>query len=203
MVVAPRQVVAASSEPVSRSTTLATFLTLLCARPAAEVVDLGSVVGANITFLGDRIGCKIHVEDLYADLDRHARQDGLDRVAAFLESRFSHLDESIDAILCWDVFDYLDQAAAHVLARESIRMLRPSGMLLAFFGRGGSSDLHYTRYCIMDETHLRHKFYAAACPRRLALQNRDILNLFGELAVLESILLKSGVREILFQKPTN
>ena len=194
---------AVSPEPVSRSTTLATFLTLLCARPAAEVVDLGSVVGANITFLGDRIGCKIHVEDFYADLDRHARQDGLDQVADFLKSRFSHLDESIDAILCWDVFDYLDRAAAHVLAGESVRMLRPGGILLAFFGGGGSSDLHYTRYCIVDETHLRHKFHAAACHRRLVLQNREIFNLFGKLAVLDSILLKSGVRELLFQKPTN
>jgi predicted SAM-dependent methyltransferase len=203
MVVAPRQVAAASPESVSRSTTLATFLTLLCARPAAEVVDLGSVVGGNITFLGDRIGCKIHVEDLYADLDRHARQDGLDQVAAFLKSRFSHLDESIDAILCWDMFDYLDQAAAHVLAGESMRMLRPGGILLAFFGGGGSSDLCYTRYCIVDETHLRHKLHSAACSRRLVLQNRDILNLFGKLAVLDSILLKSGVRELLFQKPTN
>src|SRR5262245_38843787 len=107
MVVAPPQVTAASPEPVSRSTTLATFLQSLCARPVAEVVDLGPVVGANITFLGDRIGCKIHVEDLYADLDRHARQDGLDQVAAFLRSRFSPLDASIDAVLCWAVFDYL------------------------------------------------------------------------------------------------
>ena len=195
--------VVASPEPVSRSTTLATLLTLLCARPVAEVVDLGPVVGANITFLGDRIGCKIHVEDLYADLDRHARQDGLDQVAAFLGSRFSHLDASIDAVLCWDVFDYLDQASARVLARESMRMLRPGGVLLAFFGGGGSTDLRYTRYCIVDETHLRHKFYAAACHRRLVLQNRDIVNLFGELAVLDSILLKSGVREILFQKPAS
>lgn len=203
MVVTPRQVAAASPESVSRSTTLATFLTLLCARPAAEVVDLGSVVGGNITFLGDRIGCKIHVEDLYADLDRHARQDKLDQVAAFLTSRFSHLNESIDAILCWDVFDYLDQAAAYVLAEESMRMLRPGGILLAFFGGGGSSDLRYTRYCIVDESHLRHTLHAAACARRLVLQNRDILNLFGKLAVLDSILLKSGVRELLFQKPTN
>ena len=82
-------------------------------------------------------------------------------------------------------------------------MLRPGGILLAFFGGGGSSDLCYTRYCIVDETHLRHKLHSAACSRRFVLQNRDILNLFGKLAVLDSILLKSGVRELLFQKPTN
>jgi len=201
MVVAPRQVTAASAEPLSRSTTLARFLTLLCARPAAEVVDLGPVVGTNITFLGDRIGCKIHVADLYADLDRHAGQDALDQVAAFLGSRFPQRDESIDAILCWDVFDYLDAAAAGVLAGESMRMLKPEGVLLAFFGGDGPSDLRYTRYCIVDDAHIRPTFYPAACPRRRVLQNRDIANLFPGLTVLESILLKSGVREVLFQKP--
>ena len=66
------------------SKTLGQFLSFLFARPAAELVDLGPVVGANIAFLGERIGCKIHVEDLYADLDRHARQDALDRLPAFL-----------------------------------------------------------------------------------------------------------------------
>ncbi|HKB37659.1 MAG TPA: class I SAM-dependent methyltransferase [Gemmataceae bacterium] len=201
MAVAPRQVTAASADPVSKSTTLARFLTLLCARPAAEVVDLGPVVGTNITFLGDRVGCKIHVADLYADLDRHARQDTLDQIAVFLGSRFPQRDESIDAILCWDVFDYLDPAAAGVLAGESMRMLRPEGLLLAFFGGGGSSDLRYTRYSIVDEAHIRHAFYPGACPRRRVLQNRDIGNLFAGLTVLDSILLKSGVREVLFQKP--
>ncbi len=165
------------------------------------MVDLGPVVGANITFLGERIGCKIHVEDLYADLDRHAQQDALDQLAKFLGSRFPLLDESIDAVLCWDVFDYLDPAAADVLAGESMRMLRPGGLLLAFFGGDGPRDPRYTKYFIEDEGHLRHKFYAAACTRRRVLQNRDIITLFAGLAVLDSVLLKSGVREVLFRKP--
>lgn len=197
----PRQVPGASSEPVSRSTTLARFLTLVCARPAAELVDLGPVIGPNITFLGERVGCKIHVEDLYADLDRHARQGTLDGLPEFLGRRFSLPGESIDAVLGWDVFDYLDGAAADVLAGEVKRLLRPGGLLLAFFGAGGPAAMRYTKYVIEDEAHLRHRFYAASCSPRRVLQNRDIANLFTGLGVVESVLLKSGVREVLFQRP--
>jgi SAM-dependent methyltransferase len=199
--VEPRQVAAVSAETISSSKPLATFLSLLFSQPTAELVDLGPVIGSNITFLGERIGCKIHVADLYADLDRHAHEDALDRFPEFLEGRFALLDESIDAVLCWDIFDYLAPAAANVLAGELMRVLRPGGALLGFFGGGGPDDRRYTKYFIEDEAHLRYRFYAAACTRRQVLQNRDINHLFAGLALFDSVLLKSGVREVLFRKP--
>jgi hypothetical protein len=171
------------------------------ARPAAVLVDLGPVIGANIAFLGSRIGCKIHVEDLYADLDRHARQGGLDRFAGFLARRFTHPDASVDAVLGWDVFDYLSPGAATVLAGELTRMLRPEGVLLGFFSGAPSNEWRYTKYVIEDGTHLHCRPYTAACRRSLILQNRDIPQLFASLDLLGSVLLKSGVREVLFQKP--
>jgi hypothetical protein len=180
---------------------LAAFLSLLFARPAAEVVDLGPAIGPNITFLGERTGCKIHVADLYADLDRHAHEGTLDRLPDVLGDRFAGLAERIDAVLCWDVFDYLAPAAAGVLAGGLIRALRPGGALLAFFGSGQPGERSYTRYLIEDEAHLRHRVSAAACGRQRALENRDILRLFAGLDVFDSVLLKSGVREVLFRKP--
>jgi SAM-dependent methyltransferase len=199
--VAPRPAAAVAAEPVHASKTFGNFLSLLFARPAAELVDLGPVIGANITFLGERVGCKIHVEDLYADVDRHARQGELDNLPEFLEGRFTLRDGSVDAVLCWDIFDYLAPAAANVLARELRRMLRPEGVLLGFFGARASDDPHYTKFLIEDETHLRHRHYPSACTRRWVLQNRDINHLFIGLELFDSLLLKSGVREILFRKP--
>src|SRR5262245_11653077 len=190
-----------SAESVSASKTLATFLSLVCSRPAPELMDLGPVIGSNITFLGERTACKIHVEDLYADLDRHAQQGTLDRFPEFLSGRFALDDRSIDAVLCWDVFDYLVGPAAGVLAAELVRMLRRGGALLAFFGPGRPDDMRYAKYFIEDEAHLRHRFYPAACGRRSVLQNREISQLFGGLEVSDSVLLKSGVREVLFRKP--
>ena len=75
VVVEARTVAAVSAETMYVSKTLARFLDLLFARPAAEVVDLGPVIGSNITFLGERVGCKIHVEDLFSDIDRHVQKD--------------------------------------------------------------------------------------------------------------------------------
>ena len=183
------------------SRTLAAFLSLVFSRPVAEVVDLGPAIGSNITFLSQRIGCKIHVKDLHAELERHAREDALDRFPDFLHRHFAgYKSESIDAVLCWDLFDYLAPPAATALAGTLIQALRPGGALLAFFGGGGARGRSYTRYVIHDERHLRHHTSAGGCERQPGLQNRDILRLFQGLDVFDSVLLKSGVREFLFRK---
>jgi len=198
--VEPRPVAVASADSVYASKTLARFLDLLFARPNAEVVDLGPVIGQNITFLGERVGCKIHVEDLFSDIDRHVQNDKLDQLPEFLGGRFSLPASSIDAVLGWDVFDYLAPMAATALASELMRILRPGGVCLGFFGARASDNPQYTKYFIDDETHLRYRFYPSACTRRWVLQNRDINIMFAGLEICETVLLKSGVREILFRK---
>jgi hypothetical protein len=200
VIVEPRTVAAVSAETTYASKTLARFLDLLFARPAAEVVDLGPVIGSNITFLGERVGCKIHVEDLFSDIDRHVQRDKLDQLPEFLGGRFPVPASSIDAVLGWDIFDYLAPMAATALAGELMRMLRPGGLFLGFFGARASDDPRYTKYFIEDETHLRYRFYPSACSRRWVLQNRDINIMFAGLEICETVLLKSGVREILFRK---
>jgi hypothetical protein len=201
VIVEPRTVAAVSAETMYVSKTLARFLDLLFARPAAEVVDLGPVIGSNITFLGERVGCKIHVEDLFSDIDRHVQSDKLDQLPEFLGGRFAVPASSIDAVLGWDIFDYLNPMAATALAGELMRILRPGGVFLGFFGARASDNPQYTKYFIEDETHLRYRFYPSACSRRWVLQNRDINIMFAGLEICETVLLKSGVREILFRKP--
>lgn len=167
----------------------------------AEVLDLGPAIGSNIAFMGERIGCKIHVKDLYADLERHVHEGAPARFPEFLDGCFREYDaESIDAVLCWDIFDYLAPPAANALAGALTRTVRPGGALLAFFGGGGTAERSYTRYIIEDERHLRYRVTPAACGRQRPLQNRDILALFPGLALFDSVLLKSGVREVLFRK---
>ena len=175
---------------------------MVLSRPVVEVLDLGPAIGSNIAFLGERIGCKIHVKDLYADLERHAHEDASARLPEFLAACFREYDAaSIDAVLCWDIFDYLAPPAATVLAGTLIEALRPGGALLAFFGGSGTTERSYTRYVIEDERHLWYRVAPATCSRQRLLQNREIVALFPGLTLFDSVLLKSGVREILFRKP--
>jgi hypothetical protein len=190
-----------SDNPVFATKALRKFLRTLTSRESPTLLDLGPVVGSNVSFFGEQLGCKILVEDIYADLDRHARAGQIEELAGFLAKRFTQADASVDGILCWDVVDYLDKASARALADQMTRLLRADGALLAFFGNGQAKDTRYTKYIVVDESNLQHRGYAAARGRQASLPNRDIVRLFSGLRVSESFLLQNNLREILFRKP--
>src|SRR4029079_15728079 len=121
------------SEPTSSGTLYATkalrkFLATLTSRPNPVLLDLGPVIGANVSYFGEQLGCKIFVEDLYADIDRHDREGQrrdlgahIDRrgregkggdLAGFFAKRFPQADVSVDGILCWDLLDFLEPPVA-------------------------------------------------------------------------------------------
>jgi hypothetical protein len=175
---------AASADAVFATKALRKFLTSLTSRESPVLLDLGPVVGSNVSFFGEQLGCKIFVEEL----------------AAFLDKRFPQNTDTVDGILCWDLIDYMDKASAQVLANQLTRVLRPDGALLAFFGTAQARDSRYTKYIIVDEVNLRHRPYAAARGRQSIMLNRDILRMFSGLKVSDSFLLQNNLREILFRK---
>jgi hypothetical protein len=193
--------VPSDDDPVFATKALRKFLSCLTSRESPVLVDLGPVVGSNVSFFGEQLGCKIFVEDLFADLDRHVRAGTLEALPAFLKKRFPQDTGSVDGILCWDLIDYLDRAAAQALAGELTRVLRPDGALLGFFGTAQAREARYTKFIIADEVNLKHRSYEAARGRQAILLNRDIIRLFAGLRVSDSFLLQNNLREILFRKP--
>jgi methyltransferase family protein len=189
-------------DPVFATKALRKFLTSLTANASPSLLDLGPVVGSNVSFFGEQLGCKIFVEDIFADLERHVREGKLERLPDFLKARFPQQSGSVDGILCWDLIDYLDKASAQALAAELTRVLKPDGALLGFFGTAQARTTHYTKYIIVDEVNLKHRFYPAARGRQAILLNRDIIRLFAGLRVSDSFLLQNNLREILFRKST-
>src|SRR3982074_395826 len=177
------------------------FLQTLPSRELPVLLDLGPVVGSNVSYFGEQLGCKIFVEDIFADLDRHVREGKLDQLPEFLRKRFPQAEGEVDGILCWDLIDYLDRPAAQELATQLTRVLRPDGAPLGFFGSAASQESRYTKFIIVDDVNLRHRSYAAARGRQTTLLNRDIIRLFSGLRVSDSFLLKNNLREILFRKP--
>jgi SAM-dependent methyltransferase len=194
----------AAKAPVHSTKVLAKFIAGLNGRSSPVLLDLGSVTGSNVTFFGERLGCKIIVEDLSKDIDRHVREGKLDELPASLSKRFPQESGSIDGILCWDVFDYLDKNSAKKLAEQLTRILRPDGVLLAFFVTAEpqpGARPEYTRHIVIDQTHLQHRPYAAARGKQRPMPNRDIQRMFEDLRITEQFLLKSNLREVLFRKP--
>lgn len=188
-------------ELVFSTKALRKFLTTLAGKESPTLMDLAPVVGGNLNFFGEHLGCKVLIEDAYADVERHVREQKLSELPEFFSKRFREADASVDGILCWDLMDYLERPAAQALSEQLTRVLKPEGALLAFFGTAQPRDAHYTRYIIVDEQNLKHRPYPATRGRLATLANRDIIRLFERLRVSDSFLLQNNLREILFRKP--
>jgi len=193
---------AQTETPAQQTKALKKFLTTLATQDAPVLLDLGPVIGANLTFFGETLGCKVFIEDVYADVERHVRAGTTEELPALFARRFTQPAGSIDGILAWDLVDYLDPAAAQVLSQQLTRLLKVNGALLGFFNTVLQRELTYTKFVIVDDHTLRQRPYAAARGRQRVLQNRDIIRLFDALRVSDSFLLQTNLREILFRKPS-
>jgi len=186
--------------PVVTSKALQRFLAHLGTRPAPVLLDLGPVVGSNISYFGERLNCRFLVENLFDDLDRHARDAHPVDFAAFLSKRLTLHPGTVDGVLVWDLYDYLDRPSAQALATMLARLLRADGALLGFFGNANHAGSTCAKFVVVDDSHVRQRPYASALVRKASLQNRDIIRMFDGMHVTDSYLLQAGWREMLFRK---
>jgi hypothetical protein len=188
-------------EPVIASKALQKFIGALSHNEAPVLIDFGPVIGTNVAFFGEHLGCKLYIEDLAAQIDKHSRANTRDALPETLAKRFTMADGSVDGVLCWDIFDFLEPAAAKALAREVVRVLRPGGAVMGFFCTKPLERVPFTKYEIIEESSsLRHRHHPGTGGPKFVLQNRDIIKMFDGLFVSESFLLKSNTREILLRK---
>jgi hypothetical protein len=188
-------------DPVVASKALPKFVGALANRDAPVLVDFGPVIGTNVGYFGEHLGCKLFIEDLATEIDRHMRAGTRDVLAASLVARFTQADGSVDGVLCWDIFDFLEVPAAKLVAQQVVRVLRPGGALMGFFCTKAVERAPFTKFEIVEESQsLRHRHHTGTGGPKFVLQNRDIIKMFDGLNVSESFLLKSNTREILFRK---
>ena len=177
------------------------FLSALSHQPEpTTVIDLGPVIGGNVEYLGERLGCKLFIQDLVSEFDRLRKAGTMDGAAATLEARLPQPEGSVDGVLCWDFFDFLDKATAQSIARHLTKILKPGGAIMGFFCTSNVERAPFTKYEIVDDQSLRHRHHPGAGGAKLTLQNRDIIKMFEGLIVSDSFLLKSNTREILLRK---
>jgi len=198
---APAPAPAAPVEQVITSKVFPKFLSAVANQPSPTLLDLGPVVGPNVAFFGDRLACKLHVEDLFSDIESFNKRGDRAGLAAFLATRLTQAPDSIDGVLCWDIFDFLDKQAGLVLAGKLARMVRRGGALYGTFGTTPIEMKQYTRSVVAAEDSLKPRHSPATPVPRTVLLTRDIIKMFDGLIVAESMLLKSATRETLFRRP--
>ena len=204
---APKSDPVASPEParivetLSASRALPKFLSLVATHQEPVLLDLGPVVGANVSFFGDQLSCKMLIEDLHHDIATYTPAEPPDDLASKLTARIKDTAVgTVHGILCWDLFDYLDRQTARSLGAYLAGLLHPRGALHGFFGATSTRIEARTKFIVQSATSLKCRREPSKPFHRHALQTGEISRLFPGLTIVESVLLQNTTRESLFRK---
>ena len=192
--------VAEPSIDATTSKVLPKFLSTLAQLEMPVLLDLGPVVGQNVAFFGERLSCRIHVEDLYAVLETYHRADNRTGVLDALVSRLQRVPGPVDGVLVWDFFDYLDRKIAPRVAAELVSLVKPGGVVYGFFGTRVAPMTQYTRYMVEAPNQFRQRAYPATQTLRTVFVTRDISKMFAGLNITETVLLKNSAQEVMLKR---
>ncbi len=180
------------------------------------LLDLGPAWQTTLSFFIER-GFRVSSEDLLrawkeflAEEDEKLReasgkaaQHTLDvapaaRAARFLEANLQYPNSSFDAVLLWDLLDYLEPMVAKQLVANLTELLRPGGVVFALFH--SKKPEGFQRYRVVDPTTLQVIASPVLCPAQRVYQNREIQDLFSRYRTVKSFVGRDQLRESLFIK---
>jgi len=199
-------------EVVSRSKRHSSALKELNRNLAREenisILDLGATSAANISLFTSK-GMKVCTEDLIVastdsdlqikDFEGNPTYD----VDRFLKDNLAFEMRSFDAVLFWDIADYLPEPLVKPVIERICSLMKPGAYLLAFFHtKDAGPNSPYSRYHIAGEDTLD----VQPIPRKgnngyykllRVFNNRHIENLFRDFASVKFFLARDNMREVL------
>ncbi len=186
-----------------RSTGFQQFTRAILRPDGQRVLDLGPTSSSNIHFITG-LGHKAYNEDvLIAATSGRLVIPGSEPetetvdVERFLAEDLQYETESFDAVLMWDVCDYLPEPLVKPVVERIYRITKPHGALLGFFHtRDAGAEAPYYRYHIKDEETLELQQGPQFQLQRV-FQNRHVENLFHEYNSIKFFLGKENIREVL------
>jgi hypothetical protein len=120
------------------------------------------------------------------------------RATRFLESNLQYPSASFDAVLMWDLLDYLEPSMAKQTVASVTELLRPGGVVFAMFH--SKKPEGFQRYRVADSNTLQVVATPVLCPAQRVYQNREIQDLFGRYRTMKSFVGRDQLRETLFIK---
>jgi len=185
------------------------------------VLDLGSTSPANIRFFTEKEH-KIYSEDLLVASTEQGLLTKDEQGNVVLDSRKFLADNLLypaahfDVVLCWNLPDYLDESLVRPVMGRLWSVLKPGGMLLAFFHtKDAGPDSPCYRFHIVEKDILEmqrivirrearrgptgavHTAIGEGFRLQRVFNNRHIETLFRDFASIKFFLARDNVREVL------
>lgn len=178
------------------------------------LLDLGPAWQTTLSFFIER-GFRVSSEDLLREWKEFLKEEEvrlnearivseevdmtpIGRAMRFLESNLQYPLASFDAVLAWDLIDYMEPALAKQTIANLTELLRPGGVVFALFH--SKKPEGFQRYRIADPSSLQIISASMLCPAQKVYQNREIQDLFSRFRTMKSFVSRDQLRETLFIK---
>jgi hypothetical protein len=173
----------------------------LAAAGRCSLLDLGPARGANVSFFGQQ-HCKLQIADCVEGLlDLNART--LTEPTALAEALEQEVplsaDEPCDAVLAWDLFNYLDKPLLKALMLHLAPVVTGDTWLHAYIGARREMPALPAQYRLTREGQLSVKPNTGELRRCPCYSQPDLHGLMPQFQVARSTLLQNGVQEYLFR----
>jgi hypothetical protein len=179
-----------------------------------SLLDLGPAWQTTLSFFIER-GFRVTSEDLLRGwAEFRAKEEAVSKAGLtaedyaqrtpeaiakkFLAENLQYPTSAFDALLMWDLLDYLEPTLAKQMVAQVTEMLRPGGVVLAMFH--SKKPEGFQRYRVMDTHTLQVQQAKAIVPAQKVYQNREIQELFGRFRTMKSFVGRDQLRETLFIK---
>lgn len=203
-------------ETTRSSNGLKEFLWNLDGLGRGTLLDLGPAWQTTLTFFIER-GFRVTSDDILRDwseflTEEEAKAKATEtvtpesfaertpeaRAKRFLEENLQYPVSSFDALLLWDVLDYLEPSLAKLMIGQLTDLLRPGAVVFAMFH--SKKPVGFQRYRVADTNTLQVLSAKTIFPAQKVYQNREIQDLFGRFRTMKSFVGRDQLRETLFIK---
>ncbi len=156
------------------------------------MVFRGSECSANLHRARSRLYCELAPGAAALEMTPAARAE------RFLETTLRNPADTFDAVLIWDLLDYLDGDLVSRLVTRITSLVRDGGVAFAIFHNRKPQAFH--RYRVVDAQNL--ELIPAPCPfaPQRVFQNREISDLFRRFHSSKTFVGRDQLREGLFVK---
>jgi SAM-dependent methyltransferase len=198
-----------------RSSGLGELTRALAGREGLCVLDIGPTSPDNIQHFTE-LGYKVYSEEVllasgdrqYVSTDSEGNQVVDEK--RFLSDNLNYGPQTFDAVLCWDMADYMEESLVKPVVARLWSVLKPGGLVLAFFHtKDAGPDAPLYRYHIAGTDNIELQMLSGGGARngsppgwrlQRVFNNRHIENLFRDYANIKFFLARDNVREVMVKR---
>ena len=173
----------------------------IAAQRRSGILDLGPPSRVNVEYLS-QYPCVLHIGDLFRaladDPDTSVPEEERDPEA--IAGRLIAYDDAIrfDAILAWDIFDYLDVATSKAIMGRVGHHCRTGTLLYLTTSNGETIPDQPGRFTILDEQHLRFERRGTGTRDGMKHSPRGLERIMPGFRLQHSFLLGHQMQDYLF-----